>query len=159
MSLAHKATHQCESALAGHMFFGGCSSCNHVRCTKTATSYNYQFPLDHLLLNRAYLSGRPFGKSRSDPDPIADRRRRYDAEQTSLLRGEGLSASRPRPSFETRPARGTPHTTIVANSDDPSQAPNQCGDMSTALQETRDRLSASQPHLIRSGSLRSAMVC
>ncbi len=66
---------------------------------------------------------------------------------------------RPRPSFETRPARGTPHTVIVANNDDPRQAPNHGGQMSTTEQETRDRLSGSQPHLIRSGSLRNAMVC
>ncbi len=154
-----KATRQCESAVAGHMFFGGCSSCNHVRCTKTATSYNYQFPLDHLLLNRAYLSGQPFGKSRSDPGPIADRHRRYDAAQAMLPRGERLSASRPRPSFKTRPARGTPHTLIVAERNDPGQAPIASGDMNTQSQDTRPDISASQPYLIEFVSPRSAMIC
>ncbi len=156
---AQKATRQCEFTLAGHMLLGGCSSCNHVRCTKTATSYNYQFPLDHLLLNRASLSGRLLGKRRSDPDSIADRRQRYDAVQVSLPRGEELSASQPRPSFETRPARGRPHIMIVAESTGPRQAPNVFGDLSTALQATPDCLSGSQPHFIRSGSLRSAIVC
>ena len=154
-----KATRQCESALAGHMFFGGCSSCNHVRCTKTATSYNYQFPLDHLLLNRAYLSGRAFDKSRSDPGPITDRRRRYDAVQITLPRGEELGARRPRPSFETRPARGTPHIIIVTNGNDPRQAPNAFCDMKTRSQESRPHMSVSQPQLIRSGNLRSAKLC
>ncbi len=154
-----KATRQCESALAGHMFFGGCSSCNHVRCTKTATSYNYQFPLDHLLLNRAYLSGRLFSKSRSDPGAITDRRRRYDAVQVSPHRGKGLSASRPRPSFETRPARGTPHTMIVVKSDDSRQDPNYCGDMTPAHQETGYRVSAPQSRLNRLSRLWMAIVC
>ncbi len=140
------------------MFFGGCSSCNHVRCTKTATSYNYQFPLDHLLLNRAYLSGQPFDKSRSDPGPIANRRRRYDAVQVTLPRGEELGARRPRPSFETRPARGTPHIIIVTNGNDPRQAPNAYGDMNTSSQETRPRISASQSHLTRLSRLQSALV-
>lgn len=100
--------------------------------------------------NRAYLSGQLFGKNRSDPGLIADRRRRYDAVQVTLPRGEELSADQPRPSFKTRPARGTPHTTIVANSDDLRQAPNAIGDISPASQETRYRVSASQSHLIRS---------
>ena len=141
------------------MFFGGCSSCNHVRCTKTATSYNYQFPLDHLLLNWAYLSGRPFGNSRSDLGHIADRHRRHAAAQVSMPRGEEFSASRPRPSFETRPARGTPHTLIVAERNDPGQAPIASGDMNTQSQDTRPDISASQPCLIGSSSLRCAMVC
>ena len=154
-----KATRQCESALAGHMFFGGCSSCNHVRCTKTATSYNYQFPLDHLLLNRAYLSGQLIGKSRSDPGPVAYRHRRHDAVQASLPRGEELSTSRPRPLFETRPARGTPHTIILAKSADSRQDPNYCGDMTPAPQETGYRVSASQPRLKRLSRPRRAIVC
>ncbi len=141
------------------MFFGGCSSCNHVRCTKTATSYNYQFPLDHLLLNRAYLSDRHISKSRSNPGPIADRRRRYNAVHASLLRGEGLRASRSRPSFETRPARGTPHTMILAKSDDSRQDPNYCGDMTPASQETGYRVSASQPRLKRLSRPRRAIAC
>ena len=159
MSLAQKATRQCESALAGHMFFGGCSSCNHVRCTKTATSYNYQFPLDHLLLNRAYLSGQLISKSRSDPGPIAYRRRRHNAVQASLPRGEGLRTGRPRPLFETRPARGTPHIMMVADSGDLSQAPNVLGGMSPALQEARYVACAWQSRLIQHSRRRSAIVC
>ncbi len=48
---------------------------------------------------------------------------------------------------------------IVADSNGPRQAPNVFGDLSTALQATPDCLSGSQPHFIRSGSLRSASVC
>ena len=159
LSLAHKATRQCEFALAGHILSGGCSSCNHVRCTKTATSYNYQFPLDHLLLNRAYLSGRPFGKRRSDSGTIVDRRRRYAAVQSSLLRGEGLDTSGPRPSFKTRPARGTPHVVIVASLADPRQAPIAFRDTISARQEVIWCRLASQSHLVGSRSQQSPITC
>ncbi len=102
-------------------------------------------------LNWANSSGQLFGKDRSDPGLIVDRRRRYNAVQPSLLHGEEFSTSQPRPSFETRPARRTPHTLIVASSADPSQAPNTLGELSPELREYRDGVSASESRQNRLG--------